>query len=74
MKPLPDKPPRGSAYAVLRMTHVCGGGAMRPALVMDPHTCASLSEARARAARIDYRLTPTVVLYREHQEDYRDLA
>lgn len=61
---LPDKPPRGSCFAVVRMSHVCSAHGDPPHIVVDKTRTADLEQAKRAAAHVDPRLTPTVVVWR----------
>lgn len=61
----PDKPPRGHVFGLVYLSHVFGS----PILITDPGRWQTLPEAKARLARIDGRLSPTIItieLRKEH--------
>jgi hypothetical protein len=56
---LPAIAPRGKHFAVISMSHVAGG---IPHMVVSSRLHTALSDAQAEAARIDWRLSPSVVI------------
>lgn len=58
---MPEVPPRGKWYVITRYSHVAGGPSL-PALQLDPRQFTLLSLAKLAASRIDWRLSPRVLL------------
>jgi hypothetical protein len=56
---IPATAPRGKHFAVVCMSHVAGG---KPHMVVSSHLHAALADAQAEAARIDWRLSPSVAM------------
>jgi hypothetical protein len=58
---LPAVAPRGKHFAVISMSHVAGGS-RAPHFVMSLRLHSTLADAQAEAARIDWRLSPSVAI------------
>jgi hypothetical protein len=60
MNALPAIAPRGKHFAVVHMSHVAGGNPLH--MVVSSHLHTKLVDAQAEAARIDWRLSPSVAI------------